>query len=121
MEDQEKDLNLFKEFDNIFSKNKHDLGVAKDVLHNIDTGDNSPIKSRQIRRSQAGNTEVNQEINKLLEAGLIKPSKSPWLSPILIVNKKDGTNQVVIDYRHLNEITRKDVYLYLVYQLHGIG
>ena len=87
------------------------MGVAKDVMHNIDTGDNPPIKSRPIRRSQAGDTEVNQEINKLLEAGLIKPSKSPWLSPILIVKKKDGTNWVVIDYRRLNEITRKDVYL----------
>ena len=72
--------------------NEHDLGVAKDVLHNIDTGDNPPIKSRPIKRSQASYTEVNQEINKLLEAGLIKPSKSPWLSQILIVKKKDGTN-----------------------------
>ena len=111
IEDQEKALELFKEFDHIFSKNEHDLGVAKDVLHNIDTGDNPPIKSRPIRRSRAGDTEVNQEINKLLEAGLIKPSKSPWSSPILIVKKKDGTNRVVIDYRRLNEITRKDVYL----------
>ena len=32
------------------------------------------------------------------------------MSPILIVKKKDGTNRVVIDYRRLNEITRKDVY-----------
>ena len=111
IEDQEKALELFKEFDHIFSKNEHDLGVAKDVLHNIDTGDNPPIKSRPIRRSRAGDTEVNQEINKLLEAVLIKPSKSPWSSPILIVKKKDGTNRVVIDYRRLNEITRKDVYL----------
>ena len=69
----------------------------KDVLHNIDTGDNPPIKSMPIRRSQAGDTEVNQEINKLLEAGLIKPSKSPWFSPILIVKNKDGTDWVVID------------------------
>ena len=46
----------------------------------------------------------------MLEARLIKPSKSPWLSPILIVKKKDGTTQVVIDYRRLNDITRKDKY-----------
>ena len=90
IEDQEKALKLFKEFDHIFFKNEHDLGVAKDVLHNIDTGDNPFIKSRPIRRSQAGDTEVNKEINKLLEAGLIKPSKSPWPLPILIVIKRMG-------------------------------
>ena len=37
-------------------------------------------------------------------------SHSPWALPILIVKKKDGTNRVVIDYRRLNTITKKDSY-----------
>ena len=53
---------------------------------------------------------VNEEVNKLLEKGLLIPSKSPWAAPLLVVKKKDGSNRVVIDYRKLNNITRKDAY-----------
>ena len=41
---------------------------------------------------------------------MIVPSSSPWASPFLIVKKKDGSNRVVIDYRKLNMITKKDSY-----------
>ena len=37
-------------------------------------------------------------------------SHSPWASPVLIVKKKDGTNQVVNNNRRLNTITKKDSY-----------
>ena len=63
------------------------MRVAKDVLHNNDIGDNPSIKIGKIRRSQDGDTEVNQEISKLLKARLIKPYKSPRLSPILKLRK----------------------------------
>ena len=51
-----------------------------------------------------------EELNKLLDSGMIIPSNSPWASPILIVKKKDGSNCVVIDYCKLNLITKKDSY-----------
>ena len=35
----------------------------------------------------------------------------PWASPILIVKKKDGNYQVVIDYQKLNKVTKNDSYL----------
>ena len=45
-----------------------------------------------------------------MEKGLLIPSKSPWAAPLLVVKKKDGSNRVVIDYRKLNNITRKNAY-----------
>ena len=42
--------------------------------------------------------------------GVVKPSHSPWVSPIVLVPKKDGSLRFCVNFRHLNSLTRKDVY-----------
>ncbi len=48
---------------------------------------------------------VDQEINRLLWAGIIKESSSEWCSPIVPVRKKDGTVRLCVDFRELNKVT----------------
>ena len=46
----------------------------------------------------------------MLDNRIIRPSSSPWASRVILVQKKDGTNRFAIDYRALNDVTRKDSY-----------
>jgi hypothetical protein len=54
--------------------------------------------------------ELKKQHKKLLEQGFVRPSASPWGSPVLFVEKKDGTKRMCIDYRTLNSMTIKNKY-----------
>ena len=46
----------------------------------------------------------------MLENIIIRPSNSPWASRVILVQKKDGSLRLAIDYRALNDVTKKDSY-----------
>ena len=54
--------------------------------------------------------EMKKQLEELLEKGFICPSSSPWGCPTIFVKKKDGTLQMCMDYRPLNEVTIKNKY-----------
>ena len=85
-------------------------GRVPSVTMSIDTGDNQPIRQRPYRLPLLKRKAVERELGKMLNQGVIRPSKSPWSSPILLVPKADGTTRFCVDYRKLNAITKKDAY-----------
>src|SRR3954466_8470085 len=54
--------------------------------------------------------ELKEQIRELQAKGFIRPSSSPWGSPMLFVEKKDGTQRMCVDYRSLNDVTIKNKY-----------
>lgn len=51
---------------------------------------------------------IKKQVEELLDAGLVKPSRSAYAAPVLFVKKPDGSLRFCIDYRALNSITHKD-------------
>ena len=49
------------------------------------------------------------KMDSMLEMGVVRPSESPYASPIIIIKKKDGSNRVCVDFRKLNKITEVDL------------
>ncbi len=85
------------------------LGHTDLVKHEIDTGNAPPVKSAPRRMADMQRKVADEEIEKMLQ-GVIEPSDSPWASPVVLVKKKDGSTRFCVDYRQLNEVTRKDAY-----------
>ncbi len=54
--------------------------------------------------------EIKKQVEKLIDMGFVRPSKSPWASPVLFASKKDGSLRFCVDYRALNKFTIKNSY-----------
>ena len=77
----------------------------------INTGEHLPVSSHPYRIPPKWKDEVRDQVDKLLELGIIRPSTSPWSSSVVTVKKKDGGVRICIDYRAVNQITLPDPYL----------
>ena len=78
--------------------------------HEIHVGEASPIHQKPYRVPYSRRELVKEELDKMLEAKIIRPSISPWASPIVLVPKKDGGVCFCVDYRRLNKVAKFDAY-----------
>ena len=113
-EDQaEKARSLLKEYRDIFSLERHDVGHTKAAKHKIvlKDPDTPPFKERFCRIPPPQLDEVRAHLKMMLDAGVIRPSNSPWCNVVVLVRKKDGSLRFCIDFRKLNSLTVKDSHL----------
>ena len=82
----------------------------KTCIHYIYIEENNrPIRQPPRRMNPNLREIVKEELQKQLNVNFIYPiSDSRWVSPLVIVPKKNGKWRVCIDYRELNKATLKD-------------
>jgi len=71
---------------------------------------NKTVQRRPYRLSPNEKEIVRERITELLNCNIIRPSCSPYASPILLVKKKNGSDRLCVDYRELNSNTVSDRY-----------
>ena len=107
---KEKTLALLELYADVIASSDSGLGRTGILRHTIDTGNATPIRQQVRRMSLPAKEKVRKLLKDMTEKKVISPSKSPWASPIVLVQKKDGSTRFCVDYRKVNEVTRKDAY-----------
>ena len=103
-------MKLLEEYQDVFSKTDEDIGKTGLEQHRIPTGDAKPIKLPPRRAPLHMQEEVDEQIQKMLDQGVVEKCQSPRAAPLVIIKKKDGSNRICVDYRRLNQLTLKDAY-----------
>uniref|UniRef100_A0A914GZI6 RNA-directed DNA polymerase n=1 Tax=Globodera rostochiensis TaxID=31243 RepID=A0A914GZI6_GLORO len=101
---------LIEEYADAFSKSQYDLGMFSAAEHHITTTSEEPVSSPPRRMPYKYREELKKHIDQLLASGVMVESDTPWVTPIVVVQKKDGGIRPCLDFRKLNEVTIPDRY-----------
>lgn len=106
---------LCSRYSDVFYIEGERLTFTNKVKHRIRTTDEVPVHAKTYRYPFVHRQEVRDQIRKMLDQGIIRPSESAWSSPIWVVPKKMDASgkqkwRLVVDFRKLNEKTLDDKY-----------
>ena len=102
---------ILDQYRSIFSNKETSVQVASSLpAAKIETTCDTPIRQQGYRIPLAKRVKVEECVGEMLKDGVIRPSDSPWASPITLVPKKDGSTRFCVDYRKLNSVTRRDAH-----------
>ena len=95
----QEEVPVVKDFPDVFPKELPGMPPNRDIEFFIEllpgTG---PISKRAYMMPAKDLEEIKKQIKELLDKGYIRPSSSPWGSPVPLVEKKDGSLRMVVDY-----------------------
>ncbi|GBN78079.1 Transposon Ty3-I Gag-Pol polyprotein [Araneus ventricosus] len=101
---------IIKILDSVFSKDKYDVGALRVEPQRIVLNSHLPVSLKPYRTSPVEEQEIKSQVEKLLQAGLIKESNSPYSSPVTLAFKRDEgkKTRLCIDFRKLNALCKSD-------------
>jgi hypothetical protein len=79
--------------------------VTNVIKHVVNTRTNDPMYKRPYPLPYAMRNQVKEEVDKMLKAGIVESSDSPYAAPVVLVRKKDNTIRFCVDFRALNSET----------------
>lgn len=101
---------LLQQYSTVFSQGEGDVGCTSLIEYEIPVVDDAPVRQRYRRLPPSQYDQVKAHIQDLLDRDIVRVSCSPYSAPIVVVQKKDGSIRLCVDYRQLNAKTRKDAY-----------
>src|SRR6185312_8059132 len=114
-EQKQKIEQLLNEYETVFSKDLEDLGHTTIVQHKIDTGNAKPYIQPKNKSTWSNADFIEAEVERMLKAEIIEKlniddtsvqaRSNAWVSPVVIVKKKNGSLRFCVDYRALNAVT----------------
>ena len=99
---------LLIDYADVFSGPSGELGLTHLTEHVIDTGDHEPVRMPFRRFSSHQRSVISEQVQQMLEKGVLKESVSAWNNPLVLIRKRDGSYRVCNDLRYTNAITKKD-------------
>lgn len=97
-----------REFQDIFAENAHTLMNTTPMEIRLSADFSAKAKLRP--HSLEDLLEIERQVQQLLDNDIIEPSESEFSANVHLVPKKNGQKRMVVDFRFLNDITRKDHY-----------
>ncbi|GFT17051.1 transposon Tf2-6 polyprotein [Trichonephila clavipes] len=105
---QRKEINsLLEKYEECFQPGGEPTPI---IEHRINTRDHLPVAVLPYRMNSSKKEILKREIDRLLAEGIIEECESPYASPVVLIPKLNGTFNLCIDYRKLNEITVANTY-----------
>lgn len=101
---------IVTKYSSAFSEGPTDLGWTDMVVHSIDTADAPPFRQPLRRHPIAYQSAIDEQLMELSSQGVIEPCRSPWASNLVLAKKKDGSIRCCVDFRQLNNLTKRDAY-----------
>jgi len=108
---RERLADLLRKYERLFFRPGKQLGQTTAMMHKIRVKEDvRPIHVPPYRTSPKEREIIKRHIDDMLKLGVIRPSRSPWASPVVLVPKQNGKLRFCVDFRQLNKVTEADAY-----------